>query len=602
VNIRNFIISVLITILFLSLSYPDEMEDIVPESTLVFASVNNFPTFSGELLKGELQDFQKSGEEFAVEALRGEIRLFFNQLEKRFGCGINELKKIFTGKCLFFITQLEIRDSGRPVYDLNLILEHNGNIDDASHFMEGILKFAPEDAIRKVKKYSGLKIHLIEYNIKKPGNIPRGMYNISLDEAVENDKNDQMIPGVFMEFSYHFEYAISEKYLFLCEGRKNNLRHLIERSEKVNQSSLRRKESYRKVFGNAPLNPPLLIFINSCGIISEISRYVKNRFNLNIEALNPEEIKAVGICLGFHQDYARLFTSLYVPAPRKGIFSMLFQFKNSKLSTLDFMPEDTIACRSISMDLYEVYIRIIRSFTYLYPEITKTVRRTIILNGFSAGIDLERDIIGAMNGEMGFFMRKNPGKNLKSPPVEVYFTSIENSEKMKISIMKFFRLLKQITNIDMIEKEFRKVKYWIPAQLGPGIVEEYDPGFYIMLTNDYLFLTTELFELKDIIIRLKNEKKDSFGARKDIRRILSQYPKKNRIGFSYFSREEYWTLIRKRGGHKSLWNETPFQKIVPPVTTMKPGIFYQYILPGITLFYQEKELFYLFAEIPMDRN
>jgi len=499
---------------------------------------------------------------------------YLSSWKKNLHVPFNEFETIFPLRKILYITTLDLHPQGTAVFDLNVILEHNGDKARVLNMMDRLFMNAPPDAQRSSYEFLGERVFSVDYALRSSVSLS----SLSLSPGPEDAKaqspdetrGDQ---GIMQERSYHFQYALVDGWLFLCEGQKDPMKRLLHHYKSPSPGSLSRKSSYLAVLRNIPEQAGVKIYVNMEEISSRVIDFYQKAYHKDLSPLGLPEMKALGVSLEIQPDVLRSRICLYAPPPRNGISDMLFQFSQSGFHTLEFIPSDAIAYSSCSLDLYKAYRAFVGSLELLSPDRISTFRRTLESNAQVMGFDIERDIIGQMKGEAGYYIRPPRGFLPDDSPAEVFFIPIENPELFKGVLQKFFQFLRAFFYLEIVEKNHREKNYWaISPGSGPGARETFNPVLGLFLSAHHLFVSTDIDELKNTIARLENRDQTTTGSSSLMEAMMRQYPKSNCVGIKY-----------SQAASRSEISKNPTN-------------------PKTTLIYQTPEILFIVTEIPQAVN
>lgn len=504
----------------------------------------------------------------------------------------DEWAPIFPGAQCCFLTDLKFRSGTTPVFDLALILEHNGDLAQVTGFIEKLLSRLSSDAKHRYYIHNGVKVFTQDHYIRKTG-------KILTPTPTENQKPDP-IPSsdpfpageVFREFSYHFQYAFVDRYLFFCEGKGEPIKALIDRYKSPGSLTLSGTKTYKILFKDIPNDRYLRIYFNLEDIFTKLGDLYKREKKIDLSPLSLMEIKALGIVQYITPHALQSRIRLYAPSPRTGVSEVVFQFRKNSFSTLRFIPPDTVAFTSISLDLQRVYRSLLAAFGILYPEEAGSLRKTIQANNLLLGVDLENQILGQMKGEMGYYLRKSTDSSGRDGIAEVYFVEAENPDFFREALKKLFVFAKNNLALEMQEKRHLDTTYWTPAPIGANIKQEdFIPPFGIFIYDKYLFVSQDIPELHSLIARLKSKNSDGF-SREGLKAFMSRHPNNDCVGIRIIDQQVSASILK--GFHplpQRIDREKPAQSLL---NSQEKGAYGGSLK---TLIYQNQDVFSILSEM-----
>jgi hypothetical protein len=504
-----------------------------------------------------------------------------------------EWAQIFPGVECCYITGLEFRSDSPPVFDISFILEHNGDVEQATAFIEKLLKQLSPGGKKNQYIHNGVKVFTLDHHIRKSG-------RIASSPPHEGEKSDESSSsgqynegGIFQEFSYHFQYAFVDRRLFFCEGKGEPIKALVDRYKSQRPLTLSGVKTYKILFEEISDERCVKVYFNLEEIFKRFAAFYEKEGKNDLSRLSLEEFKGLGIAQ-YMTPYA--FESrirLYAPSQRTGVCEAFFQFRENSFSTLEFTPPDTIAFTSISLDLFRVYHVLLSAVGSLYPEEVVSLRQTIRANNLLLGLDLENQILGQMKGEMGYYIRKLTDPSGRDRTAEVFFVEVENPGLFRESLKKLFVFARNNLAMEMQEKKHLDTEYWTPAPMGNSVKQEdFIPSFGIFMHDKYLFATPDIPELHSLIARLKSGE-GGVVSRDGLKEFMGRHPTRDCVGMRIVDQPVSQTILRG---------------IQPLVERIDPGNPVQVLLESRakgayvgslkTLVYQDRDMFSILTELP----
>lgn len=578
---RNCCLLVLILV-FLTphFTHSASLLDEVPPDALLCASFRNSSHIYETV---ESLTRKRGGKAHVTDPLEDRIAGFASRWEKSLGMSLEDLVSIFSGEGIFYVTRLDFPDSHRMVFDSNIILKTGGNDKRAQEAVERFFQNVPKGAVRRSYRYMGAKVRTVRYYDKKKHSIPG---------AVKSD--GESLP-VYRETSRFFQYALLDGCLFLAEGKGETIQRMLKNHKHRHAGSLPSKRSFQQVFQFKGSPYDVRCFADLEGIVNQCEGFARSR-GRDLEALNLEEFKALGVDLEIERDLVRIGIALLAPSPRSGAASAFFQFGPTSLLPLRFIPKDALAFSCSHFDIYPAYTTLRTSLGAVYPDIVESFRQTLAANSMVLGMDLERELIGELKGEMGYYLRESE----QSPDgiAEVYFSQIAHPDLFQERLKRVFVLLYRMLNIEMRPYKHRSLVYWGPAPIGPGAGEDYTPPFGLFYRDGYLFFSMNTSELKELIERMQSPGASSMAGHPPLLEFLEKHTSQNLAGVKLFKRGSYGLFARNLFALKPVWEkEGVFQGVLAPESLEKPVSLGE----KTTLVYQTDNLLYSITEMPLVR-
>ncbi|MBN1900465.1 hypothetical protein JW926_03970 [Candidatus Sumerlaeota bacterium] len=504
----------------------------------------------------------------------------------------DEWARIFPGAQCCYLTDLEFSSSGEPVFNITFIMEHNGNREQASAIIEKLTSQISPDAKKGSFVHNGAQVFTVDHTIRKSGKIESSRRLERKSPEASSSSGKVVKSEVLRELSFHFQYAFSDGFLFFCEGNGEPIKDLIDRFKSPGFSSLSQVKTYRLLFENASHENSARIYFNLEEILSRFAAFQKKE-GKDISSLSLMDFKGLGIYQYSVSDSLMSCIRLYAPSERTGICDALFQFSPNPFSSLKFVPHDTIAYSSVSLDLYRIYHVLLGAASSLYPQEVATLRQTIQANNALLGVDLENQILGEIKGEMGYYIRSSTESSGRNKTAEAYFIEVANPDLFKQRLKKLFLFAKNSLAMEMKGKMLLDVEYWSPAPMGQSVgSDDFIPPFGIFMYDKYLFVSTDIAEIQDLITRLKSGEVDvAFSG--GVKEFMERRPKTDCVGVRIIHQPASPSLYK--GFHTLAGNIDPGN---PVRALLEHGSQVAHAQSLMTMIYQNQDMLSIIMEIP----
>jgi hypothetical protein len=501
----------------------------------------------------------------------------------------DEWIRIFPGIQCCYLTGLEFRSGSAPVFDITLILEHDGNAEGAAGFVDNLVNHLAPDAKRNHYDYKGVKVFTLDYTKRKSGKIAPSL-PVEKNKPAESPSSPgkTIEDGVFQELSFHFQYAFVDRFLFFCEGKGEPLKALLDRYQAPGRSSLSDLKSYKNLFEGIPDEHCVKVYFNLEDIFTRFADFQKKEGKPDLSSFSLAEIKGLGISQFISPHAFESHVRLYAPSQRTGIGEVFFQFRENPFSTLKFVPSDTVAFASLSLDIFRIYHVLLAALGSVYSQEVASLRQTIQANNLLLGVDLENQILGQMKGEMGYYARSIKETSGMDRISGVYFIELDKSALFKESLKKLFIFARNNLAMEMQEKKHMDVEYWVPAPMGQSVKQEdFIPPFGIFIHEKYLFVSRDIPELLNLIARLKSGEDNVVFSNK-LKQFMERHPAANLVGIRFVDQP---APLHFSGDVRSL-----VEGIAPGIPVLRESGNGN-IVSNKTLVYQDRDMFSILTEL-----
>ena len=577
---------------------PPDPSALAPGDAVIFMSLNDIHSLDRLMETLPIRQWRQDGF-FSPGNLSLEDHI--RKWQQSLNIPMGDFERIFPSGKILFITTLDFRPRGTAVFDLNLILEHNGDKIQVMNLIDRMFKTVPADARKSSYEFLGEKVFSVEYQLKSSVSLTSLSSSHTRNAAPQEART--AVPselGILQETPLHFQYALVDGWLFFCEGKGDPIKKLLHQYKSSSPASLSRRSSYLAVLGHVSDKNSLMIYVNLEEIARQLTDLYKNEYKKDLSPLGLLDLKALGLSLEILPDVLRSRICIYAPPPRNGIVDIFFQFRESGFPTQGLIPPDAIYFSSFSLDFSKAYQAFMNSLEQFSKDRFGAFRRTLQSNALVMGFDIERELIGQMNGEMGYYIRPSKAASPDFSPVEVFFIPIENPELFKESLGKSFKFLKAFFNLDIGEKSHLDTSYWtITPGTVPGSEGLVRPLLGFFLFDHHLIVSSDIEELKDAIARLGKRNDPSAVPHPFVSGMMNKYPEKNRVGVMY----------SQAGSPRGILNY--LTSVLPQVLTREPGTSdapskenrnKTLSRTQVTLVYQTPELLYFMTDIPLVGN
>ena len=449
--------------LFAPAAQAEPFDRMIPDSTTVYLSIENVKRttdrFDSSALKAlwndpALQAFlEKPIKDFEEEMAR---------IEKEEGISPMEILGLVNGQVCMVIPDIEFRPDGEPNDpDFFLLIDVGEN---AGKVTELIAKLEAgrleEQNLRRVEEeFRGVTI--VRYE------------NPDAEKAEENGPPTWFLDGGTL--------ALAEK--------PEALKKLLARRGDTESPSLATNETYRRVRARLGATPEIFAFLNVRALNKQLAELQGEEPAMARAILGLDTVDAVAAQANLGRGGLDFSMFIAMSGAKQGIMK-IFDSKNSPLAPPKWVPADATDVSSMAIDFAEVLAEARRVEQRLGQAGSIDMVFEIARGN---GIDVEKDIIGALGKEITFFQKspEQPGQGGPVPPI-TFAIEVKDKPRLEAALDRLFAMIQQAQMVPIEEETYLDTKI---RKINVAMI--FTVG--ITLLQDQLMISTTPEQIKDVI-------------------------------------------------------------------------------------------------------
>ena len=430
------------------------------------------------------------------------------KVEQKLSISLSEVENLKPRRLTIFVTRMNMPRNMPADFDLNIIIEHDCPRARAEEIMGKVFPGANSRGVkREVYQFNGIQVHSFRYLLKeRQGIIDAPKFSPQGKEPVDAKQKITPLDDLYIESSLDFQYALLERQIFICEGSEQPIRNLLKRRMNPQPAdSLSGSDAFH-LTGDKTNSAAVDVYVDLERLFSLLIEFRERNGGRDYSGLGLSGFKALGLHLWKKQNGYRLNTIVYAPPPRDALAHALFRFRQADNDLARLIPPDAVAFGYGAVDVAGIYYDLLDAFSGVYPETVLTLRQTLIANSLVIGLDVEHDLLGALEGGMGYYLRKPRGTDASRRLAEAYYVRVKDPDNFKSSLRRFLKFVDRTFLIRMVEREYQGSRYWLALPRGPDVGEDAEPNFALCLKGRYVVVSDTAGELIDFIQRMSDDK------------------------------------------------------------------------------------------------
>jgi len=480
---------------------------LAPSETLFFVSCK----------KDVLYDFTRR-EQSSNEGMQSEFRRILKsfsgamnvakKLEQKLSISLSGIENLKPHRLTIFITRMNVPRNMPADFDLNIIIEHDCPRARAEEIMGKVFAGANERCVKSgVYQFNGIQVHSFHYLLKeRQGIVDAPKFSPQGKESVDTERKITPLDDLYAETSFDFQYALMNNLIFICEGEEHPIRNLLKRQMNPQPADSLSGNNAFHITGDETDSAAADVYVDLENLFGLLLESRQGNGGRDYSGFGLSSFKALGLHLWKKQNGYHLNTIVYAPPPRDTLAHALFRFRQADNDLARLIPPDAVAFGYGAVDVAGLYYDLLDAFSGVYPDTVLTIRQTIIVNSLVIGLDVEHDLLGALEGGMGYYLRKPGGAGTSRHIAETYYFKVKDPDNFEDSLRRFLKFVDRTFLIRILEGEYKGSPYWLALPRGPNVEEDAEPLIALCLKGRYLVVSNTAGELMDFIQRTSDDK------------------------------------------------------------------------------------------------
>ncbi len=426
---RTLLLTVLAALLLLpSVAFGQEtatpkLEDLLPDHSFVFVSVNDFTSMREQASRTAMMKLWQEEEvqQFLAPGM-AMIEQQLAQLEKQTGHRLADLCGLLNGQVALAVVEYDPMYGGL-VPDAVMLVDLGSGMENFRQVHAEMMSGAGDQISVTPMEHAGVKYEAIM--------LPMGL-------------------------------ELSVAYLgnaLTISTRPERMAGLIDSFKGGLPTSLRNSKTFQAVKKRTGGDGAFVnVFINVESVLGFFGEQVDSMTMRALDVLGIHDIKALGMGSSFHQEGIRDTFFAYAPGEKKGLMGLMYTSPGDGTKLLSRVPANAFYASAARVDLHELLARALEMAGQIEPSIVEQALQGLAQAREMLGLDIQQDLLLPFGEELAFYAALPDGGGLI--PDLVFMSRLRDPDKFLNSLGKLVIAAQQQMKRDRrVKIDLRSMKF-----------------------------------------------------------------------------------------------------------------------------------------------